>query len=190
MGNNTPNNKRSDEIAADQKLIDGLTKHAATLTSLFIGGVAVANKDIITTVQPRIDTATAAESTRASWQMAVQASRAERAETKAFVSGLRQALLVAYAGQIDVLADFGLTPRKPRVVSTDTKIVAAAKAKATREARHTLGKKQKSGIHGAVPSTISVATGASTSTPAPAPTAPTNPAPVTPATPVAHTPSV
>jgi hypothetical protein len=44
---------------------------------------------------------------------------------------------------VDALATFGLTPRKPRVVSPEARVAAAAKAKATRAARHTMGKKQK-----------------------------------------------
>jgi hypothetical protein len=42
---------------------------------------------------------------QAAWQSAVQADRDEHAKTKMFVSRLRQALQLAFAGSIDTLAD-------------------------------------------------------------------------------------
>ncbi len=175
MGINTPNQNRADEITADQSLIDGLNKHATTIPSIMIGGASVTTKDIVATLQSRVDSAKAAASTRATWLTAVQADRAERDKTKTYVSGLRQALLVAFVGQVDTLADFGLTPRKPRVVSPEEKVAAAAKAKATRAARHTMGKKQKAAIKGTVTSTAPVT--ASPPAPTPIATPPDAPAP-------------
>ena len=134
--------------AADQKLYDGIQKHEKTLLSLLIGGASVTPGTILTTLQSRIDAAKAVVSTRATWQSAVKADIDERAKTKTFVSGLRQALKVAFEGSIETLADFGLTPPKPRVVSPEKKAAAAAKAKATRAARHTMGSKQKAQIKG------------------------------------------
>jgi hypothetical protein len=71
MSTNTPKKNRVDETLADQNLIDGLTKHASPITSLVIGGVAMATKDIIGTLQTRINTSNAALTTRATWQAAV-----------------------------------------------------------------------------------------------------------------------
>ena len=181
MGSNTPKKNRNDETAADQNLIDGLNKHAATIPSIVIGGASITTKDIVATLQSRIDSAKAAPSTRATWQAAVQADRAERDKTKTFVSGLRQALLVAFAGQVDTLADFGLTARKPRVVTPEQKLAAAAKAKATRAARHTMGKKQKAAIKGTVAPTAPAPAAPSAPTPNPTPPAAPAPAPVPPA---------
>jgi hypothetical protein len=166
---------RSTQQAVNQKLIDGLKKHEQTLASLVIGGTSFKTADITAILQARLDTANAAQSTRATWQNAVKADHDEGAKTKTFVSGLRQAIQVAFAGSIDALADFGLTPRKPRVVSPEKKAAAAAKAKATRAARHTMGKKQKAAIKGTVPQTAPATPPA-----APAPTVPAPaPAPVT-----------
>jgi hypothetical protein len=171
MGTNTPNTNRTDEMTADQKLIDGLNKHAASIPGIVIAGASATTKDIVVTLQSRVDSAKAVQSSRATWLAAVQADRVLRDKTKTYVSGLRQALLVAFAGQIDVLADFGLTPRKPRVVTPEEKVATAAKAKATRVARHTMGKKQKAAIKGTVAPTE----------PAPAPSPPVASPPATPA---------
>jgi hypothetical protein len=171
MGINQPKNSRTDRAAADQKLIDGMGKHGAAITTILIGGVPQTPAQIVASLQARIDRGNAALTSKATWQNAVVADKAGRASSSRYVAGLRQALLVAFAGQLDVLADFGLTERKSRVAPPEEKVAAAAKAKATRVARHTMGKKQKAAIKG-------------TLTPAaPAPEVPASPAPVaTPAT--------
>jgi hypothetical protein len=185
VGTNTPKNNRADQTVADQNLIDGLTKHASTITSIMIGGASLTTKNIIAKLQTRIDDATTVVTTRATWQAAVKAEKDGRVGTRTFVSGLKQALLVAFAGQVDALADFGLTPRKPRVLTPQQKTAATAKAKATRAARHTMGKVQKSKVTGAThpvaplpPVPGVVPTSNAGPSPAPAPV-------VAPATPVA-----
>jgi len=180
MASNEPKKNRQDQSAAEQKLIDGLNKHAQTITSLVIGGATMQTKDIITNLQALIASAGSVQSTRATWQSAVKTDRDERAKLKTFVSGLKQALLVAFAGSIDTLADFGLTARKVPVRTPEQKTAAAAKAKATRAARHTAGKKQKAAIKGTVPTTAP-ATPPAAPSPAPAPVT----APAGTATPVA-----
>jgi hypothetical protein len=174
MGTNTPKKNRTDQTLADQKLIDGLTKHASTITALVIGGTSLTTSEIVAKLKTLIDTANAASTTRATWQAAVKADKDARAASRAFVSGLKQALLVAFAGQIDALADFGLTGRKTTVLTPEQKTAAAAKRAATRIARHTMGKVAKSKITG------ETAPAAKPVTPAPAPapvTAGPSPAP-------------
>jgi len=187
LANNTPKKNRTDETAADQKLIDGLTKHAATITSLVIGGVTMATKDIISTLQARITASQNAESTRATWQAAVVTDHAERTKTKTFVSGLRQGLIVAFTGQVDVLADFGLTTRKVVVLTPAEKLARNAKAKATRAARHTMGSVQKAKVTGETAAAANPVPADPAPSPIPAGPAP---APVTaPAAPVTPAPS-
>jgi hypothetical protein len=151
MGINTPKNNRLDRMTADQKLADGLTQHASRITSFLIDGTEVTTNDLMTILQGRILASKTSESSRATWQSAVKAEAVERAQTKTAISGLKQSLIVAFGREIDTLADFGLTPRRPRVVTPEVQVAAVAKAKATRAARHTMGKRQKAAIKGAVP---------------------------------------
>jgi|CZKU01.1.fsa_nt_gi hypothetical protein len=181
MGNNTPNNNRIDQITSDQSLIAGFIKHASGLTSMAILGATQTTKDIVATLQSRIDSARAVDTTRAAWQVAVQADRALRDKTKTFVSVVKQSLLATFAGQLDALADFGLTARHVHVATPAEKLAAAAKAKATREARHTMGSKQKAAIKGTVTPTAPATS--SPTAPAPSPVQPVG----TPAAPVPST---
>jgi hypothetical protein len=164
-----PRVNRSQQQAGDQSLIDGLQKHASTLSSLTFGGTSNPTAAIIAVLQARIASANTVLPARATWQATVQADRDELAKTQAFVSGLRQALQLAYAGSIDTLADFGLKPRRhPAPRTPEQKAAAVAKAKATRAARHTMGSKQKAKVKGTV-----APTAPATPPTAPAPTAPT-----------------
>jgi hypothetical protein len=168
------NNKtdRTTRLVADQKMIDGLTKHSVTLSSLVIGGQSYTTAAVIGLLQGRIATGNAATNSHTVWQAAVQADRDQLAKTKPFVAGLRKALEAAYAGAIEQLADFGLKAPKPRTPLTpEQKAAAVKKAEATRAARHTMGPKQKAAIKGTVP-----ATAPETQPAAPAPTPPATPA--------------
>ena len=134
-----------------QKLIAGLQKHAQTVPSLVLGGATFTNAEIVAVLQERLASANTVQGTRALWQNAVKADKDERAKHKAFVSGLRQALGVAFAGSVDTLADFGLVARKKAVLTPKQRTDAAAKARATRAARHTMGSKQKAKVKGTAP---------------------------------------
>ena len=82
----------------------------------------------------------------------------------AFVAFIR----FTFGSDPEALADFGLAPHKvPAPMTAEQKAVAAAKRKATREARGTMGPKQKKNVKGNVTATL-VVTPAASPTPAPA----------------------
>jgi hypothetical protein len=187
--NGITNNTRIAKQAADQKMADGFAKHAQTIPSLIIAGTSYKAADIASVLQARVSTSTAAQSSRAFWQNAVKADTDERAKTKPIIDGVRQALLVALAGSIDGLADFGLTPHKVPVVTPEKKAIAAAKAKATRQARGTKGSVQKKAVKGAVNATLVVTplAGSQPIVTAPVPVPVPAPAPAPGATAPSHT---
>ena len=55
----------------------------------------------------------------------------------------RNRMTAAFGDSAELLGQYGLKPRKPTVASPATRVAAAAKAKATRAARHTMGSKQR-----------------------------------------------
>jgi hypothetical protein len=195
MGKNTPKPNRTLEIAADQKLIDGFNKHSALISSLMIQGAVQPAQTITGTLQKRIDASNKTLTSKATWTLAVESEKSTRETTATFVAAVRQGLLLFLAGQTDVLADFGLTARAKPAFTPEELLARAAKAKATRAARHTLGPKQKAAIKGAVtptaPATTVPAAAPAVSSPATTPVHPVAPAgsgPVpTPVTPVATT---
>lgn len=146
-----PNQNRATNQTADQKLVDGLTKNKTRITALPIGGRNVTPDDAIAVVQSRITASNATLSAKATAKAELEAERALRAQTKPFVSSLRQVIRSMFGASPDLLADFGLVPHKPRKANPQKKVDAAGKAKATRALRHTMGKKQKAAIKAAGP---------------------------------------
>jgi hypothetical protein len=187
----TPKVNRSSDRAADDKLVDGLTKHAGVLSSLFVKGTLMATSDIIALIKTRIDSSDRVEQTKAAWQQAVQADRNLRANTRTVVNGVRQGLQVAFVDSADTLADYGLKPRKVPVLTTQQKVAATSKAKATRAARHTMGSRQKAQIKGTVEVPVTSLTAAPpVAVEPPSPAAPPAPGTVTPAVASVAPPSV
>jgi hypothetical protein len=147
-----PRTSRITQKVADQKLSEGLKKHKTDVVSFAIAGTSPTVDAVLAALDARIAAESAADSARATWQTKVQVARDERSSTRVLVSGVRQALQLKYANEIDTLADFGLKPRKqPAPRTPEQRAEAVAKAKATRAARHTMGSKQKAKIKGAAP---------------------------------------
>jgi hypothetical protein len=150
--------KRSDRISGLQALKDGLGKHAQTMIALVINGVTFKMSDVITALDDLVKTAEQVVDTRAAWQAAVAEDKTKGKAQKAFVAGVKQAVRVAFGQQIDALADFDLKPRKtPAPRTPEQKAAAAAKGKATRALRHTMGAKQKAAIKATVGTTAPAA---------------------------------
>lgn len=143
-------------------MIDGLTKHAGVIATLYVNGQPFTAAQAISTLQARVNTGTAVAPAKAAYRQAVKADHDERAQTKAFVSGLRQALLLMFTGQPQVLADLGIEPRKaPAKRSAAQKKAAVERALGTRVLRHTQGPKAKAKVQApqvpAEPATAQVA---------------------------------
>jgi hypothetical protein len=156
-------------VSRDLKMIEGIKKHLGNVSSVVIASKSYTPQQCVDVLQARVDAVNAAAAARATFLNLVQAARAEIAQTKQFVSALRQAIYLMFSSAIDILADFGVPAHKARKPPPPTKTaVTVEKAKATRAARHTMGKKQKLAIKG----TVSDAVGA-----APAPASPPAPLP-------------
>jgi hypothetical protein len=173
-------NKRSDQIAADQAMIAGIQKFLAQNAQLTFGSQTMTPTAIIQVYQDRIHANQAAQAADVARQAAIKANRDERASTAATTGSFRQMVLAMFSQSPDTLAVFLLKPHKASVKTPAEKALAAARAKATRKLRGTMGAKQKAGIKGTV-STVTIgspdpapATPAEpTATPAPAATKPT-----------------
>jgi hypothetical protein len=137
-------------LARDAQIIVGIQKHLQTPSSLPLAGSTYTPADLVKVVQSQIDQAGVVANAAAAWHAAVATQKALNAKLSPILRGLRQYVLNVYGPESPVLADFGFTPPKKRVVSPQTKVAAATKAKATRKARSTMGKVQKKGVKGDV----------------------------------------
>jgi hypothetical protein len=154
QGENTMSNSKSrtTQISRDEALIAGVEKHLSGVT-LTLSGQALTTKQIVSELQDLIDAANAVEPARAAWQAAVAAEKAQQASSQEFLVALRQAVLAMFRSQPDVLADFSLTaPKKRPKLTSAQAALNAARSKATRVARGTLGPVARQQIKGNVSS--------------------------------------
>jgi len=138
------NNSRVDTLAADQGMVDGITKHLAQLpASLSVGSAVMTPAQVITVYQGRITTAKAAITAEAAATAAVKANQEERESTAPTTLAFKQIVIAMFKKSPDVLGDFALTVPKVPVKSAATKATAAAKAQTTRKVLGTKGPVQK-----------------------------------------------
>jgi hypothetical protein len=173
---------RTARLNADVALIAGIQEHLGAQSFLIAGSITPAAQ-VASVLQGRVDAENLVVSTQAAWHAAVKAAEQLLASTAPYVQGIEQTIRVMYAASPALLADFALTPRKtPAPRTAAQKVIAAAKAKATRAARHTMGSVQKAGVTGSLTGPVvvqpdgSTSNGSSSATPAQPATPPAAPA--------------
>jgi hypothetical protein len=139
-------------------------------------------------MQDFVDQRNAVEASKAATKARIQADRSQAPARLAVIRAFVTVVRGTFGNSADVLADFGLAPTKAHAPqSAEQKAAAAAKRKATRALRNTMGKVQKKAIKSSVTTTLVVTPStdaqAKATAPAPAPAGPTT-APA--ATPTPH----
>jgi hypothetical protein len=166
---------KNTEMTFATQLIAGAKKRLAGVASVTLESTSYTPAQIEDALQAFIDLRAAADAARAllTAKLVVERDQAPAARRlmTAFVGHLR----VAYGNSPDILADFGLQPRKVRApLTTAQQADAIAKRRATRAARHTMGTAQKKKVKGTVttivagtPSTAPAPSGAAAGAPTP-----------------------
>ena len=145
-------NNKGKTTAADlaSTLIAGIQKHLATGQMQVAGGTFTAAQ-VIAELQQLVALRAAVDAARAAATAKVAAETAQAPALRTFMSAIVPFVRTAFGSQADVLADFGLSPKKARTpLTVEQKAAAAAKRTATRAARGTTGPKAKKEIKGAV----------------------------------------
>jgi len=153
------------------KVIAGLEKYFASLAVIALGGKSYKPAELTALLQTDIAADELTSSDRAKLTADAESARTTHGEIDPVLRLVRM-FVVAQLGEdpnaADKLAEFGYSPRKRRAPKPATQVQAAAKAKATRVARHTMSAKQKAAIHGTVPAQPGVAPAAEPVVAAPA----------------------
>jgi hypothetical protein len=143
------NTTKTERFASDQRIQSGIDKHLEG-KSLFIDNEDMGKPALSAVMKRRIDATQKTAMAKAAYEQALAEERAVVEETAPVVRGIRDSIHVMFRSSLEVLADFGFAPRRPpRPRTLDEKLAIAAKALATREARHTLGPRQRAKIRGA-----------------------------------------
>jgi hypothetical protein len=158
-------------VALAQQLIAGTAKHLASATTVMLAGGSYTPAQITTKLQQVVSLRADVDTAKASTQAKLAAEKANMPALRTLMGALVTYVKASYGNAPDVLADFGVHPKTRAPLTVEAQAAAAAKRKATRTARSTMGSKQKKGIKGAVVGvTVTPVTAA---TPIATPTSPT-----------------
>jgi len=173
---------RAEKRNADVAMIGGIQQHLSNATFL-VDGQFMPAAGVVAKLQSRVDSSNAVSTAEAAFHGAVSTNAQTEQATARFVTCIRQTVLAMFESKPEVLAAFDVSPRRqPLPRTAEQKVVAAAKARATREARGTMGKKEKAKVKGALTGPVIVPQDGSKSTIAGA-SSPASPPPAPPAAP-------
>jgi len=166
-------NQPSNAIVVDTctQRLQALKSYVEPKAQIAIDGVVHKASDVIEIYQTCLDTRAALATKRAETKAAIS----DRANAESTRRTADRALKAWVANQFGVASqqaiDFGFPPPKTATRTADSKALAVQKAKATRAARHTMGKKQKAQIKGTVVVSTAPAAPANNSAPGGVPAA-------------------
>jgi hypothetical protein len=165
-------------VVAAKQFIAGTTKHLAGVAQVTLLGGSLTPDQITSKLQALVDLRSGVDAAKATAMAKIANEAAQKPALLALMGALESFVKATFGSSPDVLADFGLAPKARAQVTVEAKAVAAAKRKATRAARHTMGPKQKKAITGVVPDALVIPTHASSPvvTTATAPSSPAAPA--------------
>ncbi|MGH7437464.1 MAG: hypothetical protein ACRENE_17440 [Polyangiaceae bacterium] len=169
----TSKEKKVTVVGRDGKILDGIQKHLQGVSGVPLAGATYAPADLVKLIESRASQIGVVSAAEATWHAAIAEERELNAKLAPLIRGLHQYVFNVFGPASPVPADFGFTATSSRPLTPDQMVARAAKAKATREARHTMGKVQKRKVTG---TTAAAAAAAPAPTPA-ASTAPAQPAP-------------
>lgn len=157
-------NNRSTKVdlqAQYQSVISGLQEYYAPTDSFHLAQGTYTRDELIAQFQSFVGACQSTKTANQAWRTAVQSERTLQAGIREVRKGVRGIVQARFGGAGAQNLQFGFTLVKPRKASSETKAIAVAKGKATREERGTMGKNQKKKIKGNVDVAIVVTPGAS-----------------------------
>jgi hypothetical protein len=146
MGTNT----KSQVVDLAKQLIAGTEKRLAKGMQVPLVGSSFTPDQITSELQSVVNLRTDVDAAKATAKAKIAAETAQMPALRTFISAYVSFVRAAYGTSPDALADFGINPKPRAQLTAEAKPAAAAKRKAIRAARHTMGSKQKLGVKGDV----------------------------------------
>ncbi len=134
-----------------EQLIAGTQKHLSNAGQLTFAGGTFTPSQVEAQLQALVTLRTDVEAAQAATKAKVTAERAQLPALAAFLLAFVALVKAQFGTQPDVLADFGLKPKKARKPMTpEQKAAAKAKREATRKARGISGSRKRAAVKGDV----------------------------------------
>jgi len=147
---------KATEASRVKQLIIGTNKHYPNgSVGLTVGGATYTVTALTALLQSFVDLREAVDAAKAAQKAKIEAERAQAPSLRGVVSAFVAFVKASFGNSPDMLVDFGIPARKARTpLTAEQKAAAAAKRKATRAARHVMGKNQRKAVKAAVKVTV------------------------------------
>ncbi len=143
--------QRSPLQAQLSALVNGINTDLVGVDPIDLDGVSTKRADVLARIQALLDAITAVKSARTVLQTAVASQNTLLAGGRALRIAMKRFLQTKFGPTSPKLQDFGFTQTHQGKAKVATKAEGITKAKATRTARGTAGKKQKAAIKAPAP---------------------------------------
>ncbi len=141
---------RQNILAELRSLESGVQQYMANET-ITLASQTYTGAELLARIQVSLDSATSVQEARGALNDAIAKDRVVRKKEASFLQDLRRIIGLRYSTSSETLQAFAIRPKKQRKPpSTEELLVAAAKLRATRTERRTMGKRQKAAIKGNV----------------------------------------
>lgn len=138
-------------VALAEQLIAGTNKHLAGVAQVMVAGSSLTPAQVASQLQEIVTLRSDVTTAKAVTKAKIAVEKANMPHLRVFQDAFVTFVKAAFGTSPDVLADFGLAPKKvPTPATTTAKAAAAAKRKATRAARKVMGTKQRKAVKGDV----------------------------------------
>jgi hypothetical protein len=141
---------KSTGIALAEKLIAGTNKHFASAPQLAFASATFTPAQVTASLQTIVNLRNDVDTAKATAKAKLAAEKTQAPTLHSFMAALESFVRATFSNSPDILADFGLTKKARTPLTVEKKAAAAAKRKATRAARHTMGAIQKKDVKGTV----------------------------------------
>jgi hypothetical protein len=149
------------------QLITGTAKHLASSGQLLLASGSFTPAEVTAQLQAIVNLRAEVDTAKASTQAKLAALDAQMPAHRVFMDAFVSFVKAAFGNSPEVLADFGLKPKKAATpLTVEAKAAANAKRAATRAARHVMGAQQRKDVVGNVTGVVVTPVTAPTTQPA------------------------
>jgi hypothetical protein len=135
----------------ERRLLAGLPARLPAGGTYRVRGRDLSSADLVALVAARVEAMELVGELFGRVAKARAAEEETEKTTRAPFAALVSLLYVMYGSEPDILVELGLAPRRtPDMLSLEERTARVEKARATRAARHTMGRKQRLAIHGEI----------------------------------------
>ncbi|MHB1845992.1 MAG: hypothetical protein ACYCWW_14295 [Deltaproteobacteria bacterium] len=142
MGINVKNGPGAFETSI-KNVLAGVSQVFPVKSTFTLAGTTMTQPQLLQKLQAMVDEYESIQQARASLQKQILAAKASRTDDHDFLVQLHGVIVALLGHKNPQLQQFGYTPAKPRIQTVEQKAATAAKRAATRKKLNTMGRRQK-----------------------------------------------